>query len=143
MNSRRECCKFRSSRFRFELPDDLTTWVIEALAATDSKTAAQFEAERQQAVTLRPAGQREMGSDLVLTDETFVGGSRDRIMTTLPLVLRAALPRFAVWGDEMKGRVIANNRNPEEIEGVAALIRFAVAHGPALAARLGEGPPGP
>jgi dTDP-4-amino-4,6-dideoxygalactose transaminase len=32
---------------------------------------------------------------------------------------------------------------PEEIEGVAALIRFAVAHGPAVAARLGEGPPGP
>ncbi|HSA59066.1 MAG TPA: MG2 domain-containing protein, partial [bacterium] len=103
--------------FTFELPDDLTTWVIEALAASDAKSASEFEAERQQAVTLRPMGQRELGADLVLTDNTFVGGNRGKIMTTLPLVLRAALPRFAVWGDQVKGQVIANNRNPREIEG--------------------------
>jgi uncharacterized protein YfaS (alpha-2-macroglobulin family) len=103
--------------FSFTLPDDLTTWVIEALGAADAKTASDFEAERQQAVTLRPMGQRELGSDLVLSDGHFVGGSRGKIMTTLPLVLRAALPRFAVWGDEIKGQVIANNRNPGEIEG--------------------------
>ncbi|HEX5037267.1 MAG TPA: MG2 domain-containing protein [bacterium] len=103
--------------FTFQLPDDLTTWIIEALAATDSKTASQFEAERQQAQPLRPAGQTAVGSDLVLTDNTFVGGNRGKIMTTLPLVLRTALPRFAVWGDEVRGQVIANNRNPQEIEG--------------------------
>lgn len=104
--------------FTFELPDDLTTWVIEALAATDSKSASAFEAERVQAMPLRPAGQSAVGSDLVLTDDTFVGGNRGKFMTTLPLVLRSALPRFAVWGDEVKGQVIANNRNPQEIEGV-------------------------
>lgn len=104
--------------FTFELPDDLTTWVIEALAATDSKAASAFEAERTQAMPLRPAGQTAVGSDLVLTDDTFVGGNRGKFMTTLPLLLRSALPRFAVWGDEVKGQIIANNRNPQEIEGV-------------------------
>lgn len=103
--------------FTFTLPDDLTTWVIEALAATDSKTAAAFEVERLGAARLRPPGQTAVGSDLTLTDDTFVGGSRAKIMTTLPLILRAALPRFGVWGDDISGRVIANNRNPQEVEG--------------------------
>ncbi len=103
--------------FSFKLPDDLTTWVIEALGISESKTTQDFETERRQAMPLRPSGQTALGSDLILTDNTFVGGNRGKIMSTLPLVLRSALPRFAVWGDEMRGKVIVNNRNTQAAEG--------------------------
>lgn len=92
------------AEFSFKLPDDLTTWVIEALAVSESKFLETFEAEPQK-----------------VTDNTYVGGSRGKIMTTLPLVLRAALPRFAVWGDRFQGQIIANNRNPNDVEGKIAI----------------------
>ncbi|MBI2338877.1 MAG: Ig-like domain-containing protein, partial [Deltaproteobacteria bacterium] len=105
------------AEFRFKLPDDLTTWIIEALALaiSESKTLAEFEKEVEDEKGVE--GQSALGANLALTDNTFVGGARASIMTTLPLLIRPALPRFAVWGDEVKGRVIATNRNPQNVEG--------------------------
>ncbi len=103
--------------FSFKLPDDLTTWVIEALAVTDSKTAKDYEAERASTTAQRPSGQTALGTDLILADNTFVGGNRLKFMTTLPVTVRTALPRFAAWGDVFHGKIILNNQNPEPQEG--------------------------
>ncbi len=103
--------------FSFKLPDDLTTWVIEALAISESKTFEAFETDRKAAAASRPAGQVAVGSDLILSDHNLVGSNRAKIMTTRPVVLRAALPRFAVWGDEIRGQIVANNRNPQPVQG--------------------------
>lgn len=105
------------AEFKFKLPDDLTTWVVEVLGASDSKSAANFEDERKKMIADAPSGQSELGTNLALSDGTFVGGARSKIMTTLPVVLRSALPRFAVWGDEIEAKVIANNRTNEKISG--------------------------
>jgi uncharacterized protein YfaS (alpha-2-macroglobulin family) len=96
------------AEFSFKLPDDLTTWVIEALAISESFTAG-------------GSGLAEPDPPLASPDNTYVGGSRGKIMTTLPLVLRAALPRFAVWGDRFQSQIIANNRNPDDVEGRLAV----------------------
>lgn len=96
------------AEFSFTLPDDLTTWVIEALAITDSKHFKDFEAAREDS---------PLQSDFIQTDGTLVGGARSRIMTTLPVQVRAALPRFAAWGDQFQARLIVNNRNPQPAEG--------------------------
>lgn len=106
-----------NASFSFKLPDDLTTWVIEAVASAEPKSLSTFEAERKKAAPERLEGQSNLGRDLVLSDLSAVGSSRAKIMTTLPLVLRTALPRFAAWGDKVMGQVIANNRNPEVAEG--------------------------
>lgn len=122
--------------FSFTLPDDLTTWVIEALGVSNSKTFEEFEEERETTVSMSgspdvlmsktttsrhpdigTSRQTALDTHLSLTDNTFVGGSRAKIMTTLPVVLRPALPRFAVWGDEVTGKVIAVNRNSEAVSG--------------------------
>lgn len=103
--------------FTFALPDDLTTWVIEALAATEPKTFKAFEEERKKAAAGRPAGQEALGTNLALSDRNVVGGARARIMTTLPVVMRSALPRFAAWGDAVQGKIVLNNRNPVPAEG--------------------------
>ena len=103
--------------FSFALPDDLTTWVIEALAATEPRTRAAFDEEKKAALQRTPEGQSALGANLALSDGNFVGGARGKIMTTLPLVLRAALPRFAAWGDRLVGRVIANNRGDAPVSG--------------------------
>lgn len=107
------------AEYAFMLPDDLTTWVIEAVAISDSKTHSQFEAEAQ-AATL-PAGSTELTKPLALTDGTFVGSQRAKVMTTLPVVMRTALPRFAAWGDKLTGKIILNNRNVQGIEGSVAV----------------------
>lgn len=101
--------------FSFKLPDNLTTWVIEALAITNSKTYEKFEDDRKKAKT--PSDQKDLGVDLSLTDNTFVGGERAKVMVTLPVLIRPALPRFAAWGDTVKAKVIVNNRNPNPAEG--------------------------
>lgn len=102
--------------FTFKLPDNLTTWVIEALAITESKTWEAFEQERKAADTDR--AQALVDSDLKLDDGTLVGGTRAKLITTLPVHLRAALPRFAAWGDTVTGSIIANNQNPQPAKGV-------------------------
>ena len=109
------------AEFSFKLPDDLTTWVIEALGATESKSSREFDAERKARAGQAPAGQTAVNADLALTDGTFVGGARAKLMTTLPLVLRTALPRFAAWGDELTAKVIANNRTDKPAVGTIAV----------------------
>lgn len=103
--------------FTFALPDDLTTWVIEALASTEPVSHEAFEERRKAALPKTPAGQVAVGANLALSDGNFVGGQRAKIMTTLPVVLRTALPRFAAWGDRIVGKVIAVNRNAGAIDG--------------------------
>lgn len=101
----------------FKLPDDLTTWVAEALAITPSKTVREFELERKKILDKTSAGQKELGINLALTDNTLVGGGRTKLMTTLPVLIRPAFPRFAVWGDQIRGKVILNNQNPSDVSG--------------------------
>ncbi len=91
---------------QFKLPDDLTTWVIEALGVSESKSTADFNAERQ-----------FLRSDLKLGDGTFVGGQRAQILSTQPAVLRTAFPRFLVWGDAVQGSIVATNRSAKELSG--------------------------
>lgn len=91
--------------FSFKLPDDLTTWVVEAVAITDSKLMSDFDNEKN------------TNQDLTLSDGTFVGSERIKIMATQPFVLRANLPRFLVWGDEVYGSIIANNRSAQTVKG--------------------------
>lgn len=105
------------ANFKFKLPDDLTTWVIEALAITESKTYPDFEKEMENAKSQTPKGQLAVGADLALSDSTFVGGARGAIMTSLPLSLRTGLPRFAAWDDKVRGKVIVNNKETKPIEG--------------------------
>lgn len=107
--------------FSFKLPDDMTTWVIEVLGITESKSAKKFETEQLKHASQIPDGQKAMGADLTLTDGTFVGSARAKFMTTLPLVLRTAIPRFAAWGDELTARVIANNRTDKPAEGTMTI----------------------
>ncbi len=105
----------------FKLPDDLTTWVIEALGITESKTTKEFEAELAQSAPETPQGQRAVGANLSLTDGTFVGSARAKVMSTLPVVVRTALPRFAAWGDELTAKIIANNRTAEKVSGTISV----------------------
>ncbi|QQR80421.1 MAG: Ig-like domain-containing protein [Deltaproteobacteria bacterium] len=97
--------------FAFKLPDDLTTWVIEAIGITESKTTAEFDLERQQLVN------HSNLADLNLGDKTFVGSQRTKILSTQPVVMRMAFPRFLVWGDTVRGNVIVTNRSSQEISG--------------------------
>ena len=107
--------------FSFVLPDDLTTWVIEALGSTEPISFEKFNEQRKAALAKTPAGQAAVGANLALSDGSFVGGSRAKITSTLPVVLRTALPRFAAWGDKIIGKVIAMNRNPGAIDGKLAV----------------------
>lgn len=88
---------------RFKLPDDLTTWVIEAVAVTDTRmTLKDFE---------------DGAAPLAASEGTLVGSARAKVLATLPVLLRTALPRFAAWEDSVAGSVILNNRAPSETKG--------------------------
>lgn len=114
------------AEFRFKLPDDLTTWVIEALAVSDSKNAEAFQAELVAAVSSEATQSEKLKANLSLSDGTFVGGARGKIMATLPVVMRTALPRFVSWEDSVQGRVLLNNRNAK---GVSGKLRLNVSEG--------------
>lgn len=103
------------AEFAFKLPDDLTTWVIEAVAITDSKSLAAFESERS--AKSPPSSQKIVETNLALSDGTLVGSQRAKIQTTLPVAVRAALPRFLAWGDKVKGQIAVNNQNPDSVSG--------------------------
>ncbi len=108
----------------FKLPDDVTTWVAEALAITPSKTLKEFEAERNKLLDKTDPGQRKLGVNLGLSDNTLVGGGRTRLISTLPVLIRPAFPRFAVWGDQISGKIIAHNRNPTDVSGTIQVSVF-------------------
>lgn len=103
------------AEYSFALPDDLTTWVLEAVAISESKTRSQFETETRDSAV--PQGSSSLAKPLPLTDGTFVGSQRAKLMTTIPVVMRAALPRFAAWDDELSGKIVLNNRNELAVEG--------------------------
>lgn len=106
------------AQFKFKLPDDLTTWVIEALAVSDSKSVSTFKTEAD----ANPlSGTSPLSRGLALSDGTFVGGERAKIMTTIPVVTRAALPRFVAWGDKVSGKVVLTNRNATPVAGTMTL----------------------
>ncbi len=105
------------TEFSFTLPDDLTTWVVEALAASDPLPRAVAETEKKST----PNSQAALDADLNFSDHHFVGSERAKIMTTLPVLIRMAFPRFGVWGDQIEGAVILNNRTNREIKGSVLL----------------------
>ncbi|MBI4365792.1 MAG: Ig-like domain-containing protein [Deltaproteobacteria bacterium] len=107
--------------FAFTLPDDLTTWVVEAVAVSEPKSFAAFETERAALVSAAPDGVKALDAELTIPDGNFVGGARAVLMTTLPVLVRPALPRFLVWGDTVRGAVVANNRNPHPVTGTVRI----------------------
>ena len=106
-----------TGKVSFNLPEDLTTWVVEAVAISESKTAETFENERMNLASKTPFGQLSVGSELTLSDGTFVGSARTRFLSTLPILIRPVLPRFVAWGDTIRAAIIANNQNPEVAKG--------------------------
>ncbi|MBX7148410.1 Ig-like domain-containing protein [bacterium] len=101
--------------FSFTLPDNTTTWVVEALGISHSKTWEDFS--KQNVLLSLDDNNRSSTNNLSLSDNTFVGGNRVSILSTLPIVLQTALPRFAAWGDMIKTKVLLNNRNPQDTSG--------------------------
>jgi uncharacterized protein YfaS (alpha-2-macroglobulin family) len=108
------------AEFSFKLPDDLTTWVVEALAASDAMTVTAFEKEFK-SLKDTPPGQKALDTNLTMSDHHFVGGARTKIMSTKPVLLRTALPRFMVWGDTVQGRAIVTNRTDKPVKGTLSL----------------------
>jgi len=96
--------------FKFKLPDDLTTWVVEAVAISDSVSYDQYE-------SVLKKKNSSLQSDLSFSDNTFVGSERTKLISTLPILVRPGLPRFAAWGDTFNAKVVLNNQNDQPVEG--------------------------
>lgn len=107
--------------FEFKLPDDLTTWTIEALAASDPLTQENFDDMRGKEKSTTATGQVAVESNLALSDHHYVGSARASIMTTKPVLLRTAFPRFLVWGDHVNGRVLLANTEGKPVSGTLHL----------------------
>lgn len=99
--------------FKFTLPDDLTTWVVEAVAISDSYSFDEYEKSLESS----SISQKKFQSNLSFVDNTYVGSERTRLISTLPVLVRPGLPRFAAWGDTFEAKVVLNNKNDEPVSG--------------------------